>query len=113
MRNVWMAVVALTLGGCCGGTRPRYWKATEITSKSVYWTADTADWPIGLAGGPVFLTTDGKLVGLASYELQSVSDVEFEAATRRRAGVGPVWMPNGGYRCGVAEWHVIETRQVQ
>lgn len=90
-----LTVLAVTLGllwmtGCCGPAR--YWKATDINTGRVFYTADTEGTPVSDLRSPVFVSSDGKIVGLSSYELELVGEAEWRGESGASVEVKSMWI---------------------
>lgn len=100
-----IALLALTLAatlaapGCCSGWPARYWQATDLGSGRVFYTADTGAAPLSMQRGPMFISSEGSLVGLASYELKAIDQATFESATGCTVGVS--MYPNVGCKATI------------
>ena len=85
-------LLVATTSGCCD---VRYWRATNLDGGQVFYTVDTFDHPIGTLGYPVFISSRGTLVGLASWELEIITRQDYVAAT----GSDAVTWLDMNYRC--------------
>ena len=78
LASVLLLGLLVLVGGC---VRVRYWEAKDLGSGKTYYTVDTTEVPIGAGGGAAFLSSGGKVVGLASYELTPISEEDYGRAT--------------------------------
>ena len=97
MRAILVVALTLTLlSGCCGVGNVRYWKARDLSSGKTFYTVDTIAVPLSGQAGVEFVSAEGRIVRLSSYELQTIDREEFERATGRKAGA---WVDLSNFKC--------------
>jgi hypothetical protein len=69
-----MLLAGAILGGCA---EIRYWRADDLSSQRVFYTADTETQPLGAFGSAIFISSEGTIVGLSNFELRRITEEAF------------------------------------